>query len=181
MIRSMTGFGRAEVSDESCRITVEMKAVNHRYLDINLKMPKKLSFFEASIRNVLKEYISRGKIDIFVNYEDFTENNYCLRYNRDIAASYIRYANEMSEEFSLENDMRVSVLSRYPEVLTLEEQDIDENEIWSKLERALRSASEQFVNSRIMEGENLKKDLIEKLDKMLDELVNYDKYYGNKE
>ena len=66
MIKSMTGFGRCEVSEENRKFTVEMKSVNHRYLDVNMKMPKKLNFFEASIRNLLKEYIQRGKVDLFI-------------------------------------------------------------------------------------------------------------------
>lgn len=167
MIKSMTGFGRKEISDENRKITVEMKAVNHRYLDINIKMPKKLSFFEASMRNLLKEYIQRGKVDIFISYEDFTENNYSLKYNKDMAGAYMRYLKEMAEEFSIENDIRVSALSRYPEVFSLEEQDFDEKEIWKDLEAALRGAAEAFVETRITEGENLKQDLIQKLDGML--------------
>lgn len=167
MIKSMTGFGRKEISDENRKITVEMKAVNHRYLDINIKMPKKLSFFEASMRNLLKEYIQRGKVDIFISYEDFTENNYNLKYNKDMADAYMRYLKEMAEEFSIENDIRVSALSRYPEVFSLEEQNFDEKEIWKDLEAALRGAAEAFAETRITEGENLRQDLIQKLDGML--------------
>ena len=167
MIKSMTGFGRSEVSDADRKITVEMKSVNHRYLDINIKMPKKLSFFEASMRNLIKEYAERGKLDVYITYEDFTENNFCLKYNKDIAAAYNDYIREMAEEFSLENDMTVSRLSRYPEVFTLEEQDVDEKELWSDLEKALREALTQFVDTRIREGENLKNDIEEKLREML--------------
>ncbi len=167
MIKSMTGFGRQEVSDENRKITVEMKAVNHRYLDINIKMPKKLSFFEASMRNLLKEYIQRGKVDIFITYEDFTENNYSLKYNKDMAGAYMKYLGEMAEDFSIENDIRVSALSRYPEVFSLEEQDFDEKELWNDLEKALRGAAESFVTTRITEGGNLKNDLLLKLDGML--------------
>ena len=72
MIKSMTGFGRCETTRENCRFTVEMKSVNHRYLDVNIKMPKKLNFFESAIRSELKKYISRGKVDVFIDYEDFT-------------------------------------------------------------------------------------------------------------
>ena len=172
MVKSMTGFGRFELSDEAKKITVEMKSVNHRYLDMNLKMPKKLNFFEASIRNLLKEYIQRGKVDIFITYEDFTENHYSLHYNKEMAATYMKYLQEMSDDFSLENDVRISVLSRYPEVLSLEEMEIDEQELWTDLEKAIRGAAEQFVKARITEGENLSKDLIEKLDGML-EHVDY--------
>lgn len=84
MIKSMTGFGRCEITENNRKFTVEMKSVNHRYLDINIKMPKKLNFFESSIRTELKNYISRGKVDLFIAYEDYTENNASIRYNREL-------------------------------------------------------------------------------------------------
>ena len=167
MIKSMTGFGRVEVMEENRKFTVEMKSVNHRYLDINIKMPKKLSFFESSIRNLLKEYIQRGKVDVFISYEDYSEDNFSLKYNKELAEEYLMHLREMAEQFGLENDIKVSDLSKYPEVLTMEEQSVDEKELWAILEKALRQASEQFVSSRITEGENLKRDLCEKLDMML--------------
>lgn len=167
MIKSMTGFGRCEFTDEKRKFTVELKSVNHRYLDVNIKMPKKLNFFESSIRALLKEYIERGKVDVYITYEDYTEDNYALKYNASLAAQYLNYLNSMAEDFGLENDIRVSNLSRYPDVLVMEEQDVDEKELWDGLEHALRGACEQFVASRIKEGENLKGDLIDKLDDMI--------------
>ena len=168
MIKSMTGFGRCEVSNEKQKITVEIKAVNHRYLDVNMKMPKKLVFFEAAIRNVLKEYMERGKVDVFVSYEDFTESNYAVKYNKEIAESYVKYISQMSDDFGLDNDLKAVSLSRFPEVITLEEQEINEGELWQDMESALKGACEAFVEARVKEGENLKKDLIGKLDNMLE-------------
>ncbi len=167
MIKSMTGFGRSELVKEDRKITVEMKSVNHRYLDVNMKMPKKLNFFEAAIRNELKNYIQRGKVDIFISYEDYTETNICVKYNKELAAEYMKYLEQMAEDFSLDNDVRVSALSRYPEVLSMEEQTIDEEELWIMLSEAIGKAAEGFVETRIKEGENLKEDLIGKLDGML--------------
>lgn len=167
MIKSMTGFGRGEISEGQRKYTVEIKAVNHRYLDISVKMPKKLNFFEASIRGLLKEYVQRGKVDLYITYEDLSEQTVSVKYNADVAASYLKYLREMSETFSLEDDVRVSTLSRYPEVFSMEEQEIDEAGIWKDLERALRMAAEAFVESRVKEGENLKQDLLDKLEGML--------------
>ena len=167
MIKSMTGFGRSELSDEKRKITFEMKSVNHRYLDVNIKMPKKMNFFEAAIRNELKNYIQRGKVDIFINFEDFSENNVSVRYNRDIAEEYLKYLNQMAEDFGLENDIRVSSLSRYPEVFTMEDQSPDEEEIWKLLKKAIDTASEEFVETRKNQGGNLKNDLLVKLEEML--------------
>lgn len=167
MIKSMTGFGRCEVQEAERKITVEMKSVNHRYLDVNIKMPKKLNFFEAAIRSELKNYIQRGKVDIFITYEDYTESNVCVKYNKELAAEYMKYLNQMAEDFSLDNDVRISCLSRYPEILTMEEQTIDEEKLWQLLDKAIRGAAEGFVETRIREGEHLRDDLIEKLNGML--------------
>lgn len=164
MIKSMTGFGRAEVSDKDKKITVELKSVNHRYLDLSLKMPKKLSFMEASIRNLLKQSIERGKVDVYITYEDYTQNTAALKYNRELAKEYLSYLREMADELGVENDVRVSTLSRYPEIFTMEEQSLDEEELWSSLEGVLREAAEKFVTSREIEGKNLKKDLLDKLE-----------------
>ena len=82
MLKSMTGFGRCENATDEYKISVEMKAVNHRYLDLSIKMPKKFNYFEAAIRTLLKKYIQRGKVDLFINYEDYTEGNLCLKYNK---------------------------------------------------------------------------------------------------
>ena len=171
MIKSMTGFGRCEVTEGDSKYTVEIKSVNHRYLDVNIKMPKKLNYFESAIRNELKNYAQRGKIDLFITYEDFSENNVCIKYNREIAAEYLQYLKAMAEDFGLDNDIRVSSLSRYPEVFSMEEQTVDEEEIWNGLVKAVRGAAEGFVETRIKEGENLSKDLIAKLDGMLEHVA----------
>ncbi len=168
MIKSMTGFGRCEIAEGQRKFTVELKGVNHRYLDVNIRMPKKLNFFETSIRNLLKQYAQRGKVDIFISYEDTSENQVSLKYNPTLAAEYLTYFKQMQETFGLDNDIRVSTLSRYPEVFTMEEQVVDEEELWNGLEKALKGAFEQFVETRIVEGENLKKDLIAKLNELLE-------------
>ena len=175
MIKSMTGFGRCEVAEGDRKITVEMKSVNHRYLDVNMKMPKKLNFFEAAIRNELKNYIERGKVDIFITYEDYSESNVCVKYNKDVAEDYLKYLRSMAEDFGLDDDIRVSTLSRYPEVFSMEEQTIDEEALWALLSKALKGACEAFVETRKVEGENLKNDLIGKLDGMLEHVAFIEK------
>ncbi|MCM1542091.1 MAG: YicC family protein [Blautia sp.] len=172
MIKSMTGFGRCEIVENNRKFTVEMKAVNHRYLDVNIKMPKALGIFEAAIRTELKNDISRGKVDVFITYEDFSESRSAVRYNKDVAEEYLKYLNRMAEDFGLDNDIRVSTLSKYPEVLTMEEADVDEEELWQELRKAVAGAARQFVDTRIAEGERLRDDLVEKLDGML-KLVDF--------
>lgn len=167
MIKSMTGFGRCEIMEGERRFAVEMKGVNHRYLDMNIRMPKKLNFFETSIRSLLKKSILRGKVDLFITYEDSSESQVALKYNETLAGEYLTYFKQMEEAFSLENDIRVSTLSRYPEVLSMEEQAVDEEELWNGLRQALDGAIRQFVETRTLEGENLKQDIVSKLDGML--------------
>lgn len=168
MIKSMTGFGRSEMANEERKIVVEIKAVNHRYCDMNVKLPKKFNYFETSIRTFLKDYIQRGKVDVFITYEDYAEGRVSLKYNRELAAEYIKNLNNMAEEFSLPTtDITPTVVGRFPDVFSLEEQSVDQDEIWGHLKGVIADAATKFVESRIVEGENLKTDLISKLDEML--------------
>lgn len=166
MLKSMTGFGRYEVVTDEYKISVEIKAVNHRYLDMSIKMPKKFSYFEAGIRTLLKTYIQRGKVDVYINYEDYTEGNLCLKYNASLAAEYMDVFRQMAEQFGIENDVKVSTLSRYPEVLTMEEAPEDEEQLWKVLSDTVEEAAKRFVDTRVAEGERLKGDLVAKLDDM---------------
>lgn len=167
MIKSMTGFGRCEAVTDECKISVEIKAVNHRYLDLSIKMPKKFNYFEAAMRTLLKDYIQRGKVDVFITYEDYTEDQVSLKYNSTLAADYMKNFEKMAEQFGLEDDVTVSMLSRCPEVLTMEQVPEDEEHMWAMLQEVLKGAAENFVETRLREGENLKNDLIGKLDHML--------------
>ncbi len=167
MIKSMTGFGRAEIVEADRKVVVEMKAVNHRYCDMNIKMPKKLSFFESSIRALLKQYIQRGKVDIFISYEDYSENQVLVKYNEDVAKEYMKYLTQIADTFMIEKDVDATKLARFPDVLTLEEQTVDEDSLWKLIEKAVTQAAEAFVESREKEGEALKQDLIDKLKGML--------------
>ena len=166
MLKSMTGFGRCERVTSEYKISVEIKAVNHRYLDLGLKMPKKFNYFEAAIRTLLKSYIQRGKVDLFINYEDYTQGNLCLKYNPSLAAEYMDYFKRMEEAFGIPNDITVSRLAQFPEVLTMERVPDDEEHLWEILSEALKEAAEQFVKSRELEGEHLREDLLGKLDHM---------------
>lgn len=166
MIKSMTGYGRYELAQDNRKITVELKSVNHRYLDLTVKMPKKFNFFEAAIRNQMKKYIQRGKVDVFISYEDDSENTLTVHYNSELAAEYQKHLEQMAAQFQLENDIRVSTLSLYPEVLTMEEKPMDEEEWGTLLESCVEKASGQFVANRVTEGEHLYQDLMEKLSHM---------------
>ena len=166
MLKSMTGFGRCEQVTDQYKISVEMKAVNHRYLDLGIRMPKKFSRFENAVRTFLKEYVKRGKVDLFISFEDYTESELCVRYNQRLAEEYVDCFKKMEEAFGLPNDMTVSALARLPEVLTMEQVPEDEERLWEILSGALKEAAENLVHSREAEGEHLRQDLLEKLNYM---------------
>ena len=152
MIKSMTGFGRCEQSEGTRTITIEMKSVNHRYLEAGIKMPKKLNIFEARMREVLKKYAQRGKIDIFISYEDTADSNVHLKYNSDLAAEYMNILDSMAEQFGKQNDITITSISRYPEVITMQEETEDEEELWAFISKMpARSLNRQeFLREQIL-------------------------------
>ena len=113
MIKSMTGFGRAEAVSRERKVSVELKSVNHRYLDLNIKIPKRLSYFEGEIRNVMKTYIRRGKVDVFITYEDYTMGGMALKYNAELAKEYLGYLNQMSGNWG---SRMISVFPHFPDI-----------------------------------------------------------------
>ena len=164
MISSMTGFGHGEVETGERRMVIEIKTINHRYLDVNIKMPKRLAMYDGKIRNILKDYMERGKVDLFVSFEDNSINAGRIYYNEALAGEYYKYLKQMSETFGLDLDIRTSTLSKYPEVLEFKENDSDDSELYELLEKALKAALEDLVKERETEGEKLKADLLAKLD-----------------
>lgn len=165
-IRSMTGYGRSEHMDAKCRLVVELKSVNHRYFDLSVRMPRIFNRFEASIRAVLKQYIERGKVDLYISYENYEGEMGALRYHSDLAAAYLKYCREISREFGVTDDIKASTLARFPDVITACEEDIDEDFLWKVLEQGLKEACERFVLAREAEGDHLKQDLLQKLSEM---------------
>ena len=166
MIRSMTGFGRFEFAGESHKIIVEMKSVNHRYLDLSIKMPKIFNCFETAIRSLVKEQLQRGKVDMYISYETESDDQTVLCYHEDIASDYMAHMAQMADTFNLENNLTLTELARMPEVFTMEQRDTDAKELWPDVEQAVRQACVAMVQARQTEGEQLKKDLLLKLDHM---------------
>lgn len=172
MLKSMTGFGRFEASKDDRKVVVEMKSVNHRYLELGVKLPKKLIFLENNIRNWLKDYVERGKVDIFITYENNGEGNASIKYNSALAKEYLDCYQQISEEFNIENDVRTSYIMRSPDVVSIENGQDDEEAITSLVYEAVCGAAKNLVEARTTEGESLKVDLLSKLDKM-SEYVNF--------
>ena len=176
MARSMTGYGRAEINTESRKIQIEIKSVNNRYADFNIRMPRKFSFLEAGIRSFLKESIQRGKVDVFIVSEEFGEGVGALRMNEALAAEYIENMRFLKEKYSLAGEISCSDLIRAPEVFTIGEASSNEEEIWNLIEPVLKEACCAFNESRQAEGERLKADLFEKLDELFRIVVQIEEH-----
>lgn len=168
MIRSMTGFGRFEAVSRDYKVSVEIKSVNHRYCDLSIKQPKKFSAFENDIRNIAKQYIARGKIDIYVNFEDYTAKASSVRYNPSVAKGYMDAITKASKEFGIEACITSSLLVRFPDVIMLEDGEEDTDEEFIIVKDALHKACIQFQTSREKEGKHLYDDIKLKLKDILE-------------
>ena len=171
IVRSMTGFGRSEKETEGRRYSVEIKSVNHRFLDISIKMPKALSKFESSIRSIMREYLERGKVDVYISFFNLSPDGATVRYNKGMAAEYLKFLREMQTDFGLDYDIRVSTLSRFPDVFMTDEEELDEDVIWAEFEPVLREALKEIRESREREGGDLKADILKKLENIKNEVV----------
>lgn len=166
MIKSMTGFGRGEAGDEIRKIIVEIKSVNHRYLDLNVKLPRKLNAYEVEIRNAIKSRIVRGKVDVFITLEEAKEASDVLHYNTHVADMYMENLRKMSQDYGIPFDVTASSLARFPDVLEITEAEEDDEMLHLFLMDALTSALDQFVENRTQEGMRLQQDLLLKMDEM---------------
>lgn len=167
MIRSMTGYGRYEAENEESRLGVEIKSVNHRYCDISIRLPKNLNPYENIIRKQLKDRISRGKIDVFITYEKISQSEGSITYHPDMASAYVQLIQQLSEDFSLEKGFDAAMLSRYPDVYTMEEAQVNEEELQKLVFKTVEGALTNFIHSRETEGELLKADLLKKLELLM--------------
>ena len=167
MVQSMTGFGRGEASDDTYKITIEMKSVNHRYLDMSIRMPHKFAFYENNIRATIKNRIARGKVDVFVTFESLADEDIEIKYNSGIATAYLEGIKKLSEEHSedLHTGYKLDAyqLARFPDVFTMKDAVVDEAKVTPLIDTALGQALDGFVESRGVEGEKLAADIKDKL------------------
>ena len=164
MANSMTGYGRAEVSAEGRKFTTEIKSVNNRYLDLNIRLPRQLNPFEAKIREELKKTIHRGKVDVYISCENLEDQGTKVRYNRTLAGEYLQSIRSISEDYGLPLNLSAERLSQYPEVLVLETADEVNEELPLPLLASVQKAAEQFSEARAREGAFITEDLLRKLD-----------------
>jgi len=174
-MNSMTGFGKGSYSLQNNTITIEIKTVNHRYLDYNLKMPHDFLFLEDSIKKTISSKISRGHIDLFLRYENLSQLSNQFIPNIELAKSYVKVANELAKELGMENDLTFSQVLRTPDVLERSQEE-DEEELKVIVDNALVQALDNLVKMRSIEGDHIKLDFIEKLDtiqKSLDKIKTF--------
>ncbi len=173
MIKSMTGFGRGESSDGVHSFSVEIKTVNHRYNDIIVKMPKYLLFLEEKVKKLIKEYLNRGRVEVYINLEYLTDSNIEVNVNIPLALAYKRELENLINQLEIGDDISLNHLLTLPEVIKTERKDVDEDVVWGCLSQALEIALENVVNMRKKEGIELKKDIeiqLRKLENLIDKI-----------
>ena len=177
MIKSMTGFGRGESVSEDSKVTVEIKAVNHRYCDLNMKLPRKLNYLEADVRSFLKQSVQRGKIDVFINYEDLSAKDVNVRLNEELGREYYAALTKLGETLGFSGDVTALQIGRFPDVLSLEDVPVNQEFIKEQIMKALEEATAHFSFSREKEGENLKHDILAKLEGMKENVAFIEERY----
>lgn len=166
MIRSMTGYGKAIAENDSARVTVEMKSVNHRYLDLSIKSPRKLNYLEQSIRNRISSDVIRGKVDLYITLDEHADANFDVSINTVLAKKYLDEINSMATELSVDNDIKASTLTRLPDVIEIREKQNEEDVLKDLVFEALNKCIAAFVETRESEGARLKNDLLAKMDEI---------------
>lgn len=160
MIRSMTGFGRGDCQEDGKEFQVEIKTVNHRYSDIFVKMPRQIGFLEEKVRDIVGKAVSRGKIDVYITYNNFSDDSKCVMFDEVLAKTYINAVEALRDKFGLKDDISVSLISKYPDVLKVEQAEEDEEKLWFMLKTAVENALSSLIAMREIEGEGLKTDLL---------------------
>lgn len=162
MIKSMTGFGRGESQGDGKEFMVEIKTVNHRYSDTFIKMPRQISFLEDRVRELVSKSLSRGKIDVYISFENRREDSKTILLDEPLVKAYINAVEQLRDKFKLKDDISVSLVSKFPDILKIEKQEEDEEEIWKLLKVALENALKSLVVMRENEGIELKNNLLDR-------------------
>lgn len=165
-MKSMTGYGRGECTMYERKFTVEIKAVNHRYNDITVKLPRAIMGFEDEIKKAISKKVFRGKLDVFVNFESFSQEDINISVNEPLAKSYTETLRKLKSDLHLDGDVTIEIVSKFPDVITVDKSisnENTENEIRECLMKAVEDATDAFVAMREVEGETLKKNIIKKV------------------
>lgn len=172
MIRSMTGYGKETLSTEGREYQVEIKSVNHRYLDINIKMPKTLSYLEETIKKEISQKIKRGKIDVFITYENNSQEGKNVKINKELAKIYINQLKELAQEEKISSNIEVTEIAKFPDILTIKI-DEEDDKIKEEIIQVTQKATEKIIEMKNIEGNKIGQDLltrIEKIEKKIEEI-----------
>lgn len=163
MIKSMTGFGRGEVNVDNKSFVVEIKTINHRYNDISIRMPRFLSSLEDKIREYIQSRISRGKIDVYVSYNSYGSDNKTLIYDENLAKEYVNVLGQIKQSFGLKDDISLSLIARFPDLVRTENKEEDQEQLWIMLSQALDESVKNTISMRENEGARLREDMQKRL------------------
>lgn len=175
MLKSMTGFGRGKYENDGREYIVEIKSVNHRYSDVSIKMPRQISYLEEKVRKEILNSVSRGKIDVFISLQDFSEKGKCIKINKELAKIYITQLKELAEETEITSNIDVIDVSKFPEVLNISNED-NEEVYWNELSIALKNALDNFIAMRECEGNKICEDLIGRIDRIKEKVSKISDY-----
>ena len=170
-MKSMTGFGRSKLEENSREYIVEIKSVNHKYSDISIKLPRNIMCFEEKIKKIISSNISRGKVDVFITFNNYSNEGKAVAINKELAKNYISELKELANENGLDDKIRVTEITKMPDVLQLKIEDDDSEVIWQELEKCVNQAVSNFVEMREIEGERIKQDLSIRIN-TVEDLVN---------
>lgn len=162
MIKSMTGYGRGECEENNRRFVIELKSVNNRYLDINIRLPKHLISLEDNIRKYISSRVYRGKIDVFVSQEKFSDDDIKVVLDEQVASYYYNVYSELKKKFNLQEEITLSLLAKAPDVIIIEKNEDDVETVWDTMKKALDEALSVFIDMRTKEGLKLKQDILER-------------------
>lgn len=163
MIKSMTGYGRCERIIGTKKITAELKSVNHRFSDYNIKVPRQYGFLEDRVRQFISKEVARGKIDVYVSIESCGEADKTVTVNKELAGNYVEILRDLCETFSLKDDISVSTIASFTDIFRAEPKRDDEEEIWTAVSEVLTDAVSSFISMRAREGERIERDLRERV------------------
>ena len=172
----MTGFGRGEFKNDSYHFLVECKTINHKYCDINVRLPRKISFLEDKIRNYVKNFIKRGRVDLYIKLDLIGSEDVNLKFDDKLATQYVNILKEIKEKFNLQDNINVMDVAKFPDIVKCEEKEEDEELYWNMLKEALDMSLKRLTEMRKAEGEKLAQDTLQRceiLNNLLNEVEKY--------
>jgi uncharacterized protein (TIGR00255 family) len=179
MAISMTGFGRGEYKDDKYSFLIECKTINHKYADINIRLPRKISFLEDKARNLIKDYVKRGRVDLYIKLDVLGDEDVNLKFDESLASQYVDILKQIRDKFDLVDDISVMNIAKFPDIVKSEEKEEDEDVLWSMLKKALEEALSKLKEMRSEEGEKLAQDVIKRCDLLKNYIEEIEKYSYN--